>query len=220
MRRLTKFRGGHARRVRALALLLDYPTEQTVAALPDIAAALGDDARALVPLAALLGGDLLDAQEAYVTTFDRGRRTSLNLFEHVHGESRDRGQAMVDLVHVYEQAGLRLAVNQLPDYLPVFLEYVAALDAAAAEEHLREIAAILADIGAGLARRNSPWRATIDLLLAGAGERPSQAAADDVDDTSPAALDAVWEAPPAFDGCASGTPAPAEQPIHFVRRPA
>ena len=222
MRRLSKRTGGHAACLRALAVLLDYPTAQSVAALPEIEAALADDAAALAPLLELLGGDLLDAQEAYVATFDRGRRTSLNLFEHVHGESRDRGQAMVDLLRVYEQAGLRLAVNQLPDYLPVFLEYVALLDPDAAEAHLDEVAPLLADIGAGLARRGSPWCAAVELILAAAGAEPIGAAADDsADDDSPAALDAAWESAPAFDGCSSGAAAaPAEQPIHLVRRTA
>jgi nitrate reductase delta subunit len=222
MRRLTKLRESHARPIRALALLLDYPTEQTVAALPDIAAALSADAAELAPLVALLADDLLDAQEAYVNTFDRGRRTSLNLFEHVHGESRDRGQAMVDLLRVYEQAGLQLAVNQLPDYLPVFLEYVALLDAPAAEAHLREVAPLLADIGGGLVRRGSPWRVAIDLLLLAAGAPKAQPAGDDEpDDASPAALDAAWESAPAFDNCSTGSAtAPREQPIHVVRRTA
>ena len=222
MRRLTKLRESHARSIRALALLLDYPTEQTAAALPDITAALAADSAGLAPLISLLAGDLLDAQEAYVSTFDRGRRTSLNLFEHVHGESRDRGQAMVDLLRIYEGAGLQLAVNQLPDYLPVFLEYVALLDAEAAEAHLREVAPLLADIGAGLARRGSPWRMVLDMILAAAGEPPAQAGDDnEPDDTSPAALDAAWESAPAFDNCANGNATtPQEQPIHLVRRTA
>jgi nitrate reductase molybdenum cofactor assembly chaperone NarJ/NarW len=219
MQRLTELDVNHARCLRALALLLDYPTAQTVAALPEIRAALAADAQALTSLTELLDSDLLDAQEAYVTTFDRGRRTSLNLFEHVHGESRDRGQAMVDLLRVYEEAGLQLAVNQLPDYLPVFLEYVAVLAPAAAEEHLNEVAPILADIGAGLARRGSPWCAALELLLAAAGASPAAPGDDEDDDTSPAALDAVWESAPAFDGCSTPAPA-AEQPIHLVRRTA
>jgi nitrate reductase molybdenum cofactor assembly chaperone NarJ/NarW len=219
MQRLTELDADHARCVRAFALLLDYPTAQTIAALPEIKAVLAADAYALAPLIELLGADLLDAQEAYVTTFDRGRRTSLNLFEHVHGESRDRGQAMVDLLRVYEEAGLQLAVNQLPDYLPVFLEYVALLDPADAEEHLGEVAPILADIGAGLARRGSPWCAALELLLAAAGAPPAAPGEDEEDDTSPAALDAAWESAPAFEGC--GTAAtPLEQPIHLVRRTA
>jgi nitrate reductase molybdenum cofactor assembly chaperone NarJ/NarW len=221
MQRLTQSGADHSKVLRALALLLDYPTEQTAAALPEIKAVLADDAESLAPLTEFLDGDLLDAQEAYVATFDRGRRTSLNLFEHVHGESRDRGQAMVDLLRVYEEAGLQLAVNQLPDYLPVFLEYVALLDPAGAEEHLNEVATILADIGAGLARRTSPWTAAIELILAAAGAAPVTAAGDDdSDDTTPAALDAAWESAPAFDGCTSNRETAAEQPIHLVRRSA
>jgi nitrate reductase delta subunit len=222
MRRLSERAGGHSAGLRALAVLLDYPTEQTADALAEIEIALGGDAAALAPLLELIGGDLLDAQEAYVATFDRGRRTSLNLFEHVHGESRDRGQAMVDLLRVYEQAGLQLAVHQLPDYLPVFLEYVALLEPAAAEAHLNEVAPILLDIGAGLARRGSPWCAAIELILAAAGAEPLDPALDDADDDeSPAALDAAWESAPAFDGCSSGaTAGSAEQTIHLVRRTA
>ena len=158
------------RAVKAVAVLLSYPTEATVEALPDLRAALGNAAR-LQPLFDLLAGDLFDAQEAYVETFDRGRRTSLNLFEHVHGESRDRGQAMVDLLQVYEEAGLQMTVRQLPDYLPVFLDFVSTRDAKAAREHLREVAALVADIGEGLARRVSPWKPLVDVLLTLAGER-------------------------------------------------
>lgn len=56
----------------------------------------------------LTAQDLLDAQSTYSELFDRGRATSLLLFEHVHGESRDRGQAMVDLLAQYERHGLLL----------------------------------------------------------------------------------------------------------------
>ena len=107
MQPLSRRAAGHSTCIRALALLLDYPSETTVGALPEIRAAVADDAAALAPLLDLLAGDLLDAQEAYVATFDRGRRTALNLFEHVHGEARDLGQAMVDLLRGYEEAGLR-----------------------------------------------------------------------------------------------------------------
>lgn len=69
--------------------------------------------------------DPLDAQAQYSELFDRGRATSLLLFEHVHGESRDRGQAMVDLLAQYEQHGLQLNSRELPDHLPLYLEYLA-----------------------------------------------------------------------------------------------
>lgn len=209
------------RAVKAVAVLLGYPTEATVEALPHLRAALGDAPR-LQPLFDLLGGDLFDAQEAYVETFDRGRRTSLNLFEHVHGESRDRGQAMVDLLQVYDAAGLHMTVRQLPDFLPVFLDFVSTRDATSAREHLREVAPLVADIGEGLARRLSPWKPLVDVLLALAGEAtvPDRDAAVEDDEQTPAALDAAWEAAPAFDACPPAAPRPESQPIHLVRRAA
>ncbi len=117
---------------RALSALLAYPSADLVAALPDLAAVFDRELRldrdrrsALASLVAWLGrSDLLDAQESYVALFDRGRATSLHLFEHVHGDSRARGQAMVELQALYAKAGLRPAVNELPDYLPMMLEYL------------------------------------------------------------------------------------------------
>jgi nitrate reductase delta subunit len=208
------------RTVKAIAVLLSYPTERTVAALPELRAELNDTT--LQPLFALLEGDLFDAQEAYVETFDRGRRTSLNLFEHVHGESRDRGQAMVDLLQVYEEAGLQMTVRELPDYLPVFLDFVSTRVPTSAREHLREVAALLADIGEGLARRASPYKALIDVLLVMAGEAtvPDATEVSEDEELTPAALDAAWEAAPAFDACPSTMPGTGTQPIHLVRRAA
>jgi nitrate reductase delta subunit len=208
------------RTVKAIAVLLSYPTERTVAALPELRAELNDTT--LQPLFALLEGDLFDAQEAYVETFDRGRRTSLNLFEHVHGESRDRGQAMVDLLQVYEEAGLQMTVRELPDYLPVFLDFVSTRAPTSAREHLREVAALLADIGEGLARRASPYKALIDVLLVMAGEAtvPDATEVSEDEELTPAALDAAWEAAPAFDACPSTVPGTGTQPIHLVRRAA
>jgi nitrate reductase delta subunit len=208
------------RAVKAVAVLLSYPTAETVGALPELRAVLSDTA--LQPLFALLEGDLLDAQEAYVETFDRGRRTSLNLFEHVHGESRDRGQAMVDLLRVYEEAGLQMTVHELPDYLPVFLDFVSTRTAKSARGHLREVAALLADIGEGLARRGSPYKALMDVLLVMAGKPPVPDATEVTEDEelTPAALDAEWEAAPAFEACPPAAPRPETQPIHLVRRAA
>ena len=215
---------------RALAALLDYPSEPLRANLGEVAAALSaldrTAAAAVAPLLAMLrDGDLLDLQENYIDTFDRGRRTSLNLFEHVHGDSRDRGQAMVDLLAMYRAAGLELDTEQLPDYLPAFLDYLALLDAAAAREQLAEIAHILQSIRAALARRGSAYVAAFDALLALAGEAPVAEAADDEDDTTPAAIDAAWvDAPVNFldapAPCGTSRPQPREQAIHVHRRAA
>jgi nitrate reductase delta subunit len=185
---------------RALAALLDYPSEPLQSNLAEVAAALSTlDTGAgatLRPLLALVErSDLLDLQEAYIDTFDRGRRTSLNLFEHVHGDSRDRGQAMVDLLEMYRAAGLEPASDQLPDYLPAFLEYLSLLGDAQAREELGEVAHLLQTIGAALTRRRSPYAAVFDVLLALSGEQPA-GDGDPADDTSFAAIDAAWKEEP------------------------
>jgi nitrate reductase delta subunit len=214
---------------RALAALLDYPSERLLVNLSDVATALsslGSSARAVAPLLAhLREGDLLDLQESYIETFDRGRRASLNLFEHVHGDSRDRGQAMVDLLAMYRAAGIELDTDQLPDYLPAFLEYLSLLDDDGAHEQLADIAHILQSIHAALARRSSVYTAVFDVLLDLAGAAKSLAADDDGDDTTPEAIDAAWmDAPVNFldapSPCGSTRTQPDEQAIHIHRRAA
>ena len=117
--------------LRALAALLSYPSADLIAAAGEIRQAIDSDA--VVPPAEraalhrliddLAGGDLYDLQECYGLLFDRTRALSLHLFEHVHGESRDRGQAMVDLLKLYEESGYTPTATELPDFLPLFLEY-------------------------------------------------------------------------------------------------
>jgi nitrate reductase delta subunit len=189
-------------------------------------------------LTALTMDELITLQEQYLDTFDRGRRTALNLFEHVHGDSRDRGQAMVDLLTMYEGAGMHYAGDQLPDYLPVFLDFVATLPAAQARAQLGEVVHILQSIAAALARRESVYLPAMTALLqlAGAadcstksGSTELSSAVDDntEDDTSLSAIDAAYaEAPVNFldallqaagSGCAPQT-RPALQPIRIHRR--
>ncbi|ELY4480352.1 nitrate reductase molybdenum cofactor assembly chaperone [Cronobacter turicensis] len=146
----------------------------------------------------LLQEDLLDAQAAYGELFDRGRATSLLLFEHVHGESRDRGQAMVDLLAQYERAGLMLDSRELPDHLPLYLEYLALLPAQDAINGLRDIAPILALLGARLQQRESRYAVLFDLLIALSDTQVDtrnvrEKIADEARDDTPQALDAVWE---------------------------
>jgi nitrate reductase delta subunit len=117
---------------RALSALLSYPSEEMRQALPEIAEVIRAasivapaERRGLLDLIdELARGDLLTAEERYVDLFDRGRALSLHLFEHLHGESRDRGEAMVELKQLYEKAGFELSARELPDYLPVVLEYL------------------------------------------------------------------------------------------------
>ena len=108
-------------------------------------------------------------QADYCELFDRGRATSLLLFEHVHGESRDRGRAMVDLMAQYRAAGLEIDSRELPDFLPLYLEYLASRSAAQAREGLQDIAPIPALLGARLQQRESPYAVLFDLLLALSG---------------------------------------------------
>lgn len=149
-------------------------------------------------IAVLCGRDLLDAQASYSELFDRGRATSLLLFEHVHGESRDRGQAMVNLMGQYEQAGMEIDSRELPDHLPLYLEYLSQRTAAEARGGLQDVAPILALLSARLTQRESDYAALFDVLL---GLSESDVAVDSVSkqiagearDDTPQALDAVWE---------------------------
>lgn len=145
-----------------------------------------------------LQGDVLDAQARYSELFDRGRATSLLLFEHVYGESRERGQAMVSLLDQYKQAGMQIDCKELPDYLPVYLEYLSTLPQQESCSGLADIAPILALIGERLKQRSSHYHQLFELLLALANSKitleqlTGQVEKEARDDT-PAALDAVWE---------------------------
>lgn len=146
----------------------------------------------------LIAQDPLDAQAAYSELFDRGRATSLLLFEHVHGESRDRGQAMVDLLNQYEQHGLMLDSRELPDHLPLYLEYLAQLPESEAIGGLQDIAPILALLCARLQQRESRYAVLFEQLLKLANSAVDEAKvaekiADEARDDTPQALDAVWE---------------------------
>jgi len=191
---------------RALALLLSYPTEAGRALLPAAAEVLDADARlppqvrrALARLAEDLAvTDLYEAQERYVWLFDRTRSLSLNLYEHVHGESRDRGQAMVALLELYRSKGLELSANELPDHLPVFLEFLSTQPDGAAASLLGEAAHVLHAIGERLHKRQSPYRAVFGALTAlAADEADAEALAalmaepdDNPDDLE--AMDKLW----------------------------
>jgi len=195
------------RTFKALSLILSYPSAELQEAMPDIGAVLGADPRidaptraALQGLAGTLGqGDLYDLQESYVMLFDRSRTLSLNLFEHVHGESRDRGGAMVSLIETYREGGFEPATTELPDHLPVLLEFLATRPFAEAQEILADAAHILDTLATRLARRESGYACVFQALSRLAGTRADaealagMLAQPDDDPTDLAALDAVWE---------------------------
>jgi nitrate reductase molybdenum cofactor assembly chaperone NarJ/NarW len=192
---------------KVLSALLSYPSEALIEAAPGFSSVL--DSEKLVPpvcrkaldglIEELATGDLYDLQERYGLLFDRSKTLALHLFEHVHGESRDRGQAMVDLKAMYENAGLLIAANELPDYVPLFLEFLSTQPTAAASELLAQTAHILAALAERLGRRQSSYKAVFDVLVAIAAEAPRRDIVDELlksPDTDPmdlVALDAAWE---------------------------
>lgn len=150
-----------------LSALLTYPELELVAALPELEAGLAPRMRACVAplLVHLAENDLITLQQAYVQTFDRTPSHSLHLFEHIHGESRDRGQAMVDLMEEYKKHGLEMCGDELPDYVPLFLEFLSQLeDTDAAGRLLGDAVHVLAHIGHKLAANGSPYAGVFSVL--------------------------------------------------------
>lgn len=159
---------------RALALLLSYPTPDTAAAMPAVMSALSGErlvpgalVQRLAPLAdELSSADLYDSQARYVDLFDRSRSLSLQLYEHIHGESRDRGQAMVELLKLYSSHGLELTAKELPDHLPVFLEFLSQRPPAEAAALLGQAAHVLEALRERLKKRQSMYARVFDALVA------------------------------------------------------
>ncbi len=207
--------------LKALSALLTYPSEALLEALPEIGGLVerdtllgkADRAALLALVAHLQGGDLFDRQEAYGLLFDRTRSLSLHLFEHVHGESRDRGQAMVDLIRVYEEGGYTPTTEELPDFLPLFLEYASTRDPKEALDLLGQPAHVITALAERLAKRSSPYEAIFRALLSLAKAKPDAAALaalraePDPEPDDLEALDAAWEeeevrfGPGAGDAC-------------------
>jgi nitrate reductase delta subunit len=209
--------------LRALSALLRYPDAELRAACGEIASALTEDAALssarLAELESLLRQiarmDPFEVEARYVETFDRGRSSSLHLFEHVHGDSRERGPALVDLGQTYERAGLVLAPGELPDYLPVVLEFASTQPADVAGELLSEISHIVKAIFSALHARANPYATVLAAVLELAGERVEAVAIE-----AEPALDEAWAEPAPFGGCSSrGQAKPsAPQPVHIIRR--
>lgn len=192
--------------LKVLSLLLSYPEAEMLAELDALAAVveqenllLDDHKKSVLALIdAYRGKDLLDMQEAYVALFDRGRFLSLHIFEHVHGESRDRGQAMVNLLQMYEAHGFELSTHELPDYIPLFLEFLSQQEQAEAMQLLQDAMPVLSLLGARLAERGSKFRAIFDALTGFAGEPEAlkeirQQAATEGEDETLVNMDEIWE---------------------------
>lgn len=199
---------------KTLGLLLTYPEGSLYNASDEIAALLRDEAvlpeKSIKRIEAFLrdqkGKDLLEVQEDYVETFDRGRAHCLHVFEHIHGESRDRGQAMVDLSEAYASKGLYINNNELPDYLPLFMEYLSRCSFEEASSLLGEAIDVIAMIGAKLKKRKSPYAEIFAAIVALSAVKPDQVKINEALEHAPKdpetleELDEEWKEAEAFSG--------------------
>ena len=210
--------------LRALAHLLSYPDAEQRSHMQQLAEALQveqalkpDRLAELVALCRqLAASDPMEAESRYVETFDRGRSTSLHLFEHVHGDSRERGPALIDLMQTYERAGLQFSAPELPDHLSAVLEFASTQPPEVACGFLGEMSHILTTLFSALAGRGSPYASVIGAILEISGQQAQAvpvAEEPEVDDS--------WDEPVAFDGCSTRGQAKPDQPqtLHFVRNP-
>lgn len=209
--------------LRALALLLGYPDDKLRTHLSALIETIDQEAaipqarraelRALASELARL--DPMEVESRYVETFDRGRATSLHLFEHVHGDSRARGPALVDLAQTYEKAGLNLSPDELPDHLCVVLEFASTQPPELARAFLGEMAHILTAIFSALLQRGSPYAAVLAAVLELCGQQVQS-----VPIAAEEPLDANWAEPEVFGGCNSAGQSRPDipKPIHIVRK--
>lgn len=189
--------------LRALSALLTYPDAELRAALPEIADTIRSSRAVKVrhrnELIALVdeiaGSDPLEAEGRYVDLFDRGKRTSLNLFEHVHGVGRERGPAMLELRQRYLDAGMEPVSHELPDHLPLLLEYLSCRKLAETRDTIGEIAHILRKLGNTLLKKQSRYAAVMSALLAIDNEKGLDG---DALVPPPEDIDREWEQKPAF----------------------
>lgn len=216
--------------LKTLSVLLCYPDSELYHALPEIGQALQADdtlpSEHKMAVQQLMtdfqATDLIKLQENYVLLFDRGRQLSLHIFEHIHGESRDRGQAMVDLMTMYQNNGFEMNAHELPDYLPLFLEYLAQRPHDEAKELLSHIVSILHSLAQRLEAKQSPYFVIFDALSGLIGQQRAdsrQVPKSDVEtDETILNMDEIWEEETVrfmanSNSCAEQT---AEQPLKFT----
>lgn len=191
--------------LKLIGVLLDYPQdelwqhrEELLDAVDDPVLPVARRAELVAFVQTLLDTDPLTAQDAWLCTFDRGRSMSLLLFEHIHGESRDRGQAMVDLIEAYRKNGFELAAKELPDYLPLLLEFLSHRPQEDVRDWLSHVSHIVGMLAARAGERNSPYMVLFEILVELAegkldlGALRRRASEEPRDDT-PEAMDRLWE---------------------------
>lgn len=193
--------------LKIISLLLSYPSEElqqsgnllraTLDQLSDLNEAQIVGLKSLI--SSISDRDIYDVQEDYVLLFDRTRSLSLHLFEHVYGENRDRGQAMVDLKTMYDDAGFEIDVHEMPDYLPMFLEFLSTRSDEEARHLLGETLHIIAAIRQRLQKRGSLYATAFVALESLAGVKADEALTSEIvnrkedDPNDLEALDRIWE---------------------------
>lgn len=192
--------------LKVISRLLDYPSAELFAATDEIVDVVNQSGELsqknrlqLVDfIRELTARDLYDAQESYDLLFDRGRALSLLLFEHVHGESRDRGQAMVNLMNVYKSKGFENNSEQLPDYIPLYLEFLSEQESGYAQEWLGDICHLMTMLSERLIERECYYSILFDSLIDISGievnreEIAATVQQEERDDTIEA-IDKEWE---------------------------
>ena len=218
--------------LKVLSALLCYPDEELVRASPELKDALksepylpAPDKKAVISLIDdLATSDLMDVQERYILLFDRTRSLSLHLFEHVHGESRERGQAMVDLIKVYEDHGFTPVTTELPDFIPLFLEYASHLPPKDCLDLLGQPAHVFAALHERLKKRQSPYAAIFSGLLVMTRIKPDAEilerllAEPDPEPDDLEALDKAWEEEEVLFGPGASDPCGHDQLIPKLRQ--
>ena len=191
--------------LKLVGVLLDYPQDELWQHGDELLAAADDPGLSPARRAQLTGFvrellalDALDAQDRWLSLFDRGRAMSLLLFEHIHGESRDRGQAMVDLIEAYRKNGFALDAKELPDYLPLLLEYLNLRPQEEARDWLQHVSHIIGLLAARAGERESAYAVLLEILVEFAdgkldiGALRKRASEEPRDDT-PEVMDQLWE---------------------------
>jgi nitrate reductase molybdenum cofactor assembly chaperone NarJ/NarW len=155
---------------RLAAFLLDYPGEQTLAMLDQLseaAARLPEEVRAHFAgiLTYLRDTPAIEVAQSYVETFDMRRRASLHLTFYAFGDTRKRGMALLRFKHAYRQAGVELGDEELPDHLPVLLEFAATIDPIGGERLLGEHVPVMELLRLSLSDNNSPYSGVLGAVL-------------------------------------------------------
>lgn len=191
--------------LKLIGVLMDYPQDELwehrdelVAAADTIELSASRRRDLVAFVSGLLDTDTLTAQDDWLSLFDRGRSMSLLLFEHIHGESRDRGQAMVDLIETYRKNGYELASKELPDYLPLLLEYLSQRPVEEAQDWLHHVNHIVGLLAARAGERKSPYALLFEILVELAAGKLDiavfrQRASEEPRDDTPEAMDQLWE---------------------------